>query len=282
MSTKVKVSDRKFFLAIAVVLILLVLFAGYRTLRSNVGVLVGDFFYPYLMLSRVAASGVSQQSLLLYSRPELAAKLEALAAENRELAARNREIETLSRENQELRKLLELTPPAKWRYLTVPLLVRDPLLWRERLVVALPPDCGAKAGSAVIASAPDGTPALVGVLSRVGNREGDVETLFSPSLRLSAEMRNGSVGFLNVGERRPTPGALAIGHLPAHLKYQPGEPVTTTGYESGIPRGIRIGTLSTVEETDPRFSSVQHLSGLLIPAADFNLLRFLVLILPEE
>ena len=274
-----KQSDRRVVFAATVLLALLLAFAGYRALRRSAGLLLGDFFYPYLTLTQLATQGVSEQSLLLLSRTELAAKAEALMAENRTLAVRSREAGTLAEENAELR-LLTLPAPVAWNYRAAQVILRDPMFWRERFLISLDADSGVTPGAAVIAAGPDGIPALVGIVSRVGRRNAEVDTLFASSLRLSAAFENGSTGFLNTGERQPVAGKLPVGHLPVNVKFTPGETALTTGYEAGIPRGILIGRLSTVDEVDPDFSSAQHISGLLTPHADFDNLRFVTVAIP--
>ena len=277
-----KQSDRKVIFAAAVLLALLLVFAGYRALRHSAGLLLGDFFYPYLALSQRTTQGVSEQSLLLLSRSELAAKAEALMRENRKLAIRVGETENLAEDNRALRQLLYLPPPAGWNYHAAQVLLRDPMFWREHFTVSIEPDSQIVPGSAVISSGPDGVPALVGVVSRVGRRNAEVETLFSPRLRLSLAFENGGTGFLNTGERQPVSGKLPVGHMPVNLKYATGEKVCSTGYETGIPRGVRIGTLSTADGVDPDFSSVQYITGLVTPQADFDNLRHLMIAVPSE
>lgn len=275
-----KQSDRKVIFAATVLLALLLVFAGYRALRRSAGLLLGDFFYPYLALSQRTTQGVSEQSLLLLSRSELAAKTEALMKENSTLAIRVNAAENLAEDNRELRKLLKLPAPTGWNYRAAQVLLRDPMFWRERFTVSIGPESGIEPGAAVISSGPDGVPALVGVVSRVGRRNAEVETLFSPRLRLSLAFENGGTGFLNTGERQPVSGKLPVGHLPVNLKYSAGEKARSTGYETGIPCGIRIGTLSTADEVDPNFSSTQYVTGLLTPQADFDNLRYLVIAVP--
>ena len=277
-----KQSDRKVIFAAAVLLALLLVFAGYRALRRSAGLLLGDFFYPYLALSQRTTQGVSEQSLLLLSRSELAAKTEALMKENSTLAIRVNATENLAEDNRELRQLLKLPAPVGWNYRAAQILLRDPMFWREHFTVSIGPEAGIEPGAAVISSGPDGVPALVGVVSRVGRRNAEVETLFSPRLRLSLAFENGGTGFLNTGERQPVSGKLPVGHMPVNLKYSAGEKVRSTGYETGIPRGIRIGTLSTADEVDPNFSSTQYVTGLLTPQADFDNLRYLVIAVPAN
>ncbi|UKI30639.1 MAG: hypothetical protein L6W00_22345 [Lentisphaeria bacterium] len=78
--------DRRLILIAALAIVLLLGFAGYRSLRLGAGRLFGDFFYPYLELLRSGVDAVSDQSLLLYSRAQLAARLEQLQETNRQLA----------------------------------------------------------------------------------------------------------------------------------------------------------------------------------------------------
>ena len=87
MSEPGKISDRRVFFAASVVLALILAFAGYRALRHGAGLLFGDFFYPYLALTRISSDAVARQSLLLLSRTELANKTESLIRENRQYTA---------------------------------------------------------------------------------------------------------------------------------------------------------------------------------------------------
>lgn len=276
-----KQSDRRVVFAAAVLLALLLAFAGYRALRRSAGLLLGDFFYPYLTLTQLTTRGGADPSLLLLSRTELASKSEALMEENRFLSLRCREADALEEENRELRQLLALPPPVTWNYRAAEVILRDPMFWQERFLIRLDANSGVTPGSAVIATGADGIPALVGVVSRVGRRNAEVDSLFAPSLRISAVFENNRTGFLNTGERRPVSGKLPIGHLPANARFTPGETARTTGYETGIPRGILIGRLSTIDEVDPNFSSAQHISGLLAPHVDFDNLRFVTVAIPS-
>ncbi len=277
-----KKSDRRVVFAVAVLFALLLSFAGYRALHRSAGLLLGDFFYPYLALSQRSTRGVSEQSLLLLSRTELAAKVEALMKENHESAVRLREIDTIADENRELRKMLRLPDPTGWEYHACQIQLRDPMFWRERFTVSIDPEAKIVPGAAVIAATQSGVPALVGIVSRVGRRNAEVETLFSPTLRLSLAFEHGGTGFLNTGERQAVTGKLPVGHMPVNQKFLPGEGVFTTGYETGIPTGIPVGTLNTADEVDPNFASTQHITGLIQPQADFDNLRYLLIAIPQE
>ena len=205
---------------------------------------------------------------------------EPLPRENWSYQPENR---ALREENRTLRQALSLPAPAGWKYRTALIVRRDPLLWNERFTLNLGSGDGVVSGAAVLGFSSDGTPCLVGVIDRVGNRSSEVETIFSPGLRLSTDFpTTGGNGILNTGDRHPASGKLPVGTLPANLRFTPGEPVETTGFERGIPRGIRIGELETVEEVNAAFSSALYLSGTIRPAADPGNLHFLVVALRND
>lgn len=275
--------SRKLLLLVSVILFFVLIFAGYHSLRGNAGVLFSDFLHPYLAAERIAVDAVADQSLLLLNRHELAARLTELDRDNRLLAIRAAENRALREENRTLRQALSLPAPAGWKYRTALIVRRDPLLWNERFTLNLGSGDGVVSGAAVLGFSSDGTPCLVGVIDRVGNRSSEVETIFSPGLRLSTDFpTTGGNGILNTGDRHPASGKLPVGTLPANLRFTPGEPVETTGFERGIPRGIRIGELETVEEVNAAFSSALYLSGTIRPAANPGNLHFLVVALRND
>ena len=282
MSEPGKISDRRVFFAASVVLALILAFAGYRALRHGAGLLFGDFFYPYLALTRISSDAVARQSLLLLSRTELANKTESLIRENRQLRTENSRLQTLAEENRELRRLERLPAAPHWNYHTAQVLLRDPLFWREKFTVSVDPDSGITPGAVVIAPGYDDAPALVGVVARVGKRNAEVETIFSGNLRLSVAFPEGGNGFLNAGERRALPGTIPVGYIPVNRKAKAGDPAVTTGFSAGIPPGLQVGRLTAVDEVDPNFSSTEHVSGLLMPDIDFDNLRFVLIAVPEN
>jgi len=278
MADKGRLWERRAASAGALVLALLVLCAGYRVLRTGAGRFFGDFFDPYLRLARLGVSQLSDASLLAYSRAELAAKLEALQRQNRGLALQAAAAGELLQENEELRKLVEFSSPGERVYLPAEIVLRDPVMWRERFTVDRGERDGVRAGAAVIDVSPDGRPLLVGVVERVGKRSSTVLTLYNGALRLSARLgASGAVGFVNAGAERGADGTLPVGYLPLGVDYPPGEAAVTTGFESGIPPGLVIGEMISVDAPGPVFSPRMHLSGRLKPAADFDGLRFVVI-----
>ena len=273
-----RIWERKALAAGVLVLSLVILGAGYRVLRNGAGRFFDDFFYPYLHLSKLGSSALADASLLAYSRRELAAKLEDLQRRNRTLALQAAAAGELLQENEELRKLVEFSAPRRRNYLAAEIILRDPLMWRERFTVDRGEADGVSRGAAVIDVSSDGRLALVGVIERVGRRTSTVLTLRNGALRISARIgSSGAVGFVNSGGGRGAGDEIPIGYLPATGGCRPGEAVLTTGFEAGIPPGVTIGVISEMERQGSLFSDRPFLSGKVAPAADFDTLRFVVI-----
>lgn len=269
--------DRRLGVVLALAALFLLLLAAYRTLRGNVGRIVGDFCYPYWNLSRYTADSVSDSSLLAYDRAELVAKLEQLQRENRRLALQAAAAADLLQSNDELRRLAGMKGSSRWSFHPAEIILRDPLFWRESFTLNCGYENGIESGAAVIDTTPDGRPVLVGIVERVARNTSTVITICHPDLRMSCRLgRSGAIGVLNSGAaRRLGGGRIPIGFLPTHLNYQPGEAVSTTGFEEHIPAGVLIGELTAVEEPESIFSEALSINGSLLPAADFGRMRFL-------
>ena len=282
MAGKGRLWERRVMAIGLLVLALLVLAAGYRLLRVGFGRACDDFLYPYLRLERISSSRLSEQSLLAYSRTELAEKLEALQSQNRTLSLQAAAAENLLQENAKLRKIAGFASPQTWSALKAEVVLRDPMMWRERFTVDRGEADGVTTGAAVIDISPDGRPMLIGVIERVGKRTSTVQTLHNSALRIAAQFgSNRTVGFVNAGGNPRGDGLLPVGYLPREVHYGHNESAVTTGFERGIPAGILIGELSSVEEPESRFSNRPYLSGWLKAAADFDNVRFVVIAVPK-
>ena len=282
MAGKGRLWERRVMAAGLLVLALVVLSAGYRMLRVGFGRSCDDFLYPYLRLARVSSSRLSNHSLLAYSRTELAEKLEALQDQNRNLAMQAATAEKLLRENAQLREISDFSPPQEWSAMKAEVILRDPMTWRERFTVDRGEADGVVSGSAVIDIGADGRPVLIGVIERVGKRASTVQTLQNSGLSIAAQFGpNQTVGFVNVGGTPRGDGMLPVGYLPRGEHYRHNESALTTGFEHGIPAGLLVGELVSVEEPGTEFSNRPYLSGWLKPAAEFDNVRFVIIAVPK-
>ncbi len=272
-----KIRKNLAWLAVAAI-VLILLAAGWAALRRSIGRLAGDFFYPYLAVSRKASDTLSDQTLLLYSRHELARELEFIRRENRRLAAQAANAAKLLLENDELRRIAKLSPAEPWKYVNAEIILRDPRLWNERVIVDQGSDDGVLPGATAMTVAPDGRLIFVGVVARVSRRTAEIMTVNHPELRISAALPvSNAIGLINAGVQARTPGLIGIGFLPVKRNYVPDEILQTTGFERQVPPGAKIGNLSTVENLDSLFASQNYLSGEFQPAAQLSSIRFLIL-----
>ncbi|MBQ9775265.1 MAG: rod shape-determining protein MreC [Lentisphaeria bacterium] len=264
---------------LAVVLfLLLLLLAGYHSLREAAGRFTGNFFYPYLSLARAAHDRLSDQTLLFYNRLELAARVRQLTETNRHLALQAAAAAALLDENAELRKLLDLTPAAGWKYVPAEIILRDPQHWEGVLVINRGLESGIRPGAAAVTVTPDGRPILAGVVRQVNRNSAEIITVRNPALQCSVRLMNSNAtGILHSGGRRPGVNSVPIGFLPMTLHPVPREAVFTTGYENGIPAGIKIGEMLSIEENNGLFTNDLHLSGMMEPAAYLGSIRFLMI-----
>lgn len=261
-----------------VLFLLLLLLAGYHSLREAAGRFTGNFFYPYLSLARAAHDRLSDQTLLFYNRLELAARVRQLSEANRHLALQAASATVLLDENAELRKLLKLSPAAGWKYVPSEIILRDPRHWNGLLVVNRGVESGIRPGAAAVTVTPDGRPILVGVVRQVNRNSSEIITVYNPSLQCSVRLTaNNAVGILHSGGRRSGVNSVPVGFLPMTLRSMPREAVFSTGYENGIPAGIKVGEMLSVEENPGLFTNDLHLSGMMEPAAYLGSIRFLMI-----
>ena len=267
------------FQAAAVVFLLLIALAVYHALRPGMGRLAADFFYPYLRISRVAVHAISDQTLLTFTRMELASRLEQQQYLNKTLSLQAAAAAELLRENQTLRNFIGIRPPRNWNYITAEVMLRDPLLWLEQFTIDRGSQDGIQPGDAVLDVPEDGIPVLAGIISSCGKRNSEVITVYNPEFCFSAAIGPKRViGFINAGSRLGSDGRIPVGYLPPAEEPVPGSAVFTTGFEKQIPGGIKIGELDYLEELNPLFSSANRNSGLIRPAFNPNRLRFVLVV----
>lgn len=266
--------------AVAVVALGFLLWNG---IRHYGGRIVGDFFYPYLRLMRSGADAAADAPLLAAPRVRLVARLQALEERNRQLSAQSATAGVLAEENARLRKLLKLAPGPDWSYVPAEIILRDPWFRDEILTVDRGARDGVEPGSAAIAVTAEGDPVLLGVVDRVTGNTATVITLFHPEMRMAVRLPLAAqTGVLNAAGRRLPGGGIGLGQLPVAGRYTVSEAVTTTGFESGVPGGLKLGNLARFEAVDSVFSSSPHLDAVMTPAIAPAEVRFLMLARPNR
>ena len=267
----------------AIVLFTLLVIAGWDFLQKTAGRIAGDFFYPYMRVARTGFDRLSDQTLLVFSRRELASQLEMLRAENTRLAGQAAAAAELLLENERLRRILNLPSPATWEHIPAEVILRDPRFWHEQLTIDRGSMHGIRIGSAAFAVSDGGMPVFVGVVSSLSRKTATIMTVYNPELRMSAVLpRSGTAGIIHTGTQLPGKGMLPIGFLPLRQPYTIGEVLQTSGFERNIPPGLKIGNLGNIQSTDSLFSGELYLSGGFTPAMRLNEVRFLILAVRRE
>ncbi len=254
------------------------LFAFWRAIPQFGGRFFGDFFYPYLKVTRLFSGTASDGTLLFAGKTELAERVKNLERENAILAAQARGAAVLLQENARLRLLLNLHPPAGWEYVSAEIILRDPWFWDESMTLDRGSSDGVEPGAAVIAVSAGGRPVLLGAVDRTTRHTATVLSIFHPSLRLSALLpSSGQTGIINASGSRRGGGTISLEMLPARGNYMLQEAAMTTGFEKRIPAGLKIGNLTHIDQPDSFFSSRPHASALVAPELQPSLLRHVLI-----
>lgn len=241
---------------------------------------VGNFFAPYLNVAASAGDKLADQTLKLRSRTELAKEVERLNLQNIRLQNALNEAKDALAENRQLRTIMKLQNPPGYDYIPCSVVLRDPWMWDSGFTIDRGSRDGMQPGLAVIAPVMNrnGQIMLLGVIERVDKYTSHVMSILNPEFRISASLpESGAVGFLNSAEDdTASGGAATIGFLPANRTFALNELIFTTGFESGIPGNLLIGSLDSIEPAALPFGNRLYRRGVLRPAADLEHLRTVI------
>ncbi|MBR2373383.1 MAG: rod shape-determining protein MreC [Lentisphaeria bacterium] len=269
-------------LMITILCVIAFIFAAVLTYRWWGGMLsrtAGGFFRPYLELANVSNSVLSDRTLLLHDRITLAREIETLRRHNTNLESRSGLAMALLEENRRLRRHLNLRPPRDWHYVHTEVLLRDPYAWHSSFTIGHGEVHGISTGDAVIEIRTPGIRNLVGIIGKTEPYRAQVLPLGNPGVRISVRLGKGeTVGFLNVSDRTASLQEIPVGLLPKDYVLQKGQVVTTTGLERSIPDGLKVGEMSSIDSEGEFFAGDSQKSGFVKLTADYNSLRFLVVI----
>ncbi len=260
------------------IILVLVIFltAGFRMFGFVISRTANGFFYPYLKVATGTTGEIQDKSLLSLDRLALAHQVEKLTLRNRELAVRSTAAAGILDENRILRQKLQLSAPDQWNFCTGEIILRNPLRYHAGFTIDRGSENGIKPGDAVVDTATDGRLLLIGVVRECTARTARISTVCDPEVRISGRLTDGSVGFTNTGNAPVHSGLIRFGMLPPDGSFTPGEAVVSTGYERGIPEGVKIGELVLKSEfykgNEPDFNCA------LRPAVNFENLRFVTVV----
>ncbi|MBO7329465.1 MAG: rod shape-determining protein MreC [Lentisphaeria bacterium] len=261
--------------AIFILILLIVLTSLFSVVRFAFSRFADSFFYPYMNIT-APGDRLSDTSLLMEDKSSLAVKVEKLSNVNRSLALQGQAASELMEENRQLRNMLKLRESRNMDFIVAEILLRDPLNFRTGFTIDKGSRDGVKKGSAVVDVSAEGKLLLVGVVTEVGARTGKVMTIANSALHISGRVAsNKEIGFTNTGGSVSSRERINFGMLPVRNDYNHSDLVSTTGFEQGIPPGIKIGQLYTINSVTGNYQ--QEFNCELVPAVRFSSLRFVAI-----
>jgi rod shape-determining protein MreC len=241
-----------------------------------------DFFYPYLSIPGRAKNALSDSTLLLKSKTELAGEIERLRKENQILATRVASAADLKLENEDLRNLLKMQHLNDWKYIFAKPLLKDPLAWQERFIIDKGSDAGIEKGAIVLSSIIRENkiePVVLGRVKSLSRHSAEITTILSPETNLTVFLSDpGAVGFTE-GRKHGTSPFARITYLPKNRSYTPGSTVYTSGFNPAIPPMLLVGTLESIDDSTP---NRLYVSGLVKPAADISSVNSVIIMVREK
>lgn len=160
--------------------------------------------------------------------------------ENESLRAENARLKQFRSENEDLKAALQFREADKEDLVTARVVARTTDDIFHGLIVDRGEDDGVRAGQPVIAG--DGV--IIGKVYAVRARTASVLLLTDTKSRLAVTVHDeaGTTGVLE-GERGL---GIRVSLIPATAKIAPGDPVSTSGLEPGVRRGLLVGTVDQV------------------------------------
>lgn len=179
------------------------------------------------------------------------ADIDNLQSENEELQKRNseleqslRELESIKAENETLKEYLNLTEKYG-EYETIPgyVINKDISNYSKTIVINIGSDDGVKENMTVIADE-----GLVGHVISVTNDTAKVQTIVDTASSVSAVMSSNDESIVCKGTLDDN-SQLSAMYIPTDANVVQGDSVETSGLGGIYPKGIHIGTISRVNNT---------------------------------
>jgi rod shape-determining protein MreC len=202
-------------------------------------VVLGVFYYPQLLFSRIGAS-LRQQWQTLKSYRRLARENHALRERVETLEGEKQQLLRYLEENQRLRTMLEFKPTLPRQEVTAEVISSDVTNWFRRIWVSRGSSDGVQIKDVVVT--PEG---LVGQVLQCSSRSSYVLLLTDTESRVGARIvRSGAVGIVEgTGER-----TCQMTRLDWRADVREGDLVMTSGQSSIFPKDITIGQVVAVRK----------------------------------
>ncbi len=279
----------KKFAAVSAVIAVLVAAALVQIFHRPLHRLTSDFYHPFFSPLSKVESLSAKQALRLQSKEALVEELLTLQRVNEVMAAELNILREVARENSSLKDLLAIKPVTGFACVFAEIFLRDPTLWNESFSINKGSADGIVTGCIVLCRIPKDNStgyvfAVAGRVAKVAKNESHVETVVSRKCRLSVILQDsGAAGILQGGTIAGGRPVLKVGKLPAAKAYKAGDAVITSGLGGDtIPALLFVGRVAARGE-NPNVRVVNNLyaEAFVEPAADFDNLRYMVVLVPK-
>ncbi len=212
-----------------------------------------------------------------FNYKDVKAENKKLRDENEKLKSEVMEYDNLKSENERFREVLDFTKTQKseYKYTGTNIIA----MGGSGLLNTYAVDKGEKDGlkKGMVAVSNQG---LVGQVSRVESNWAMVHSIINENIAVSVTVQSTkeSVGILK-GYRDSNNKLLAkVYNLPLDSEVKPGDVVSTSGLGQIYPKGIKVGTVISVEEDKGKLMKV----AVVQPFVDFNKLEEIFLVIPQD
>lgn len=254
-----------FFVILAVILLLI--FFNFHGLLAWPKNLVFWVTRPFIGFSQTVENWVSSPLKFFITLKDLSQDNAKLTNENKVLLGENSGLKEVARENERLRQQLGLAQPEKQRLVLAAVSGYD-LTQGQYFLIDRGSADGLKAGLAVVVA----NNFLVGRLAEVNNNFSKVLLISDSASAVNALTQDTRVNGAIKGSHGLT---VTMEMLPVDAQINIGEMVISSGLNDGIPRGLVIGQVASIEK---KANEIWQ-SAVITPAAELDNLEQVFVIL---
>ena len=252
---------------LVVFILLVVVFVSLRGAGSPVKGFILGISSPFLKTFRIFSGGIAGFFDFLGSIDELKNENEILIRENQELFSRNIQLEDMKKENDILRKELSLAPKAGFELEASFVIAQDPQGLGNYIFVDKGKNAGLGTGMPVIVSGGF----LVGRVSEAYSTSSRIILAADSESAVNAEAEESGARGIVKGEYGL---GLKLDMVSQAEVINEGDTVITSGLGGGIPRGLVIGKISQVGQSEDKLFQQAAVS----PAVDFSGLKIVFVV----